>query len=110
MADRGDTHYSVRALNLWFLASSALMLACVVWTVLDDHDRSWKNYQREFRALDLQRAEAEEHQLEASGAVAKEGELQAAISAAKTQVDQRAADVAAAEQDLRHARGVTWKA
>src|SRR5688572_15752542 len=110
MADRGDTHYSIRALNLWFLFSSAVMLVCVVWTMLDDHHRPWKDYQRQFRALELERAQAEEQALEEGGAVAREGELQAAVSAAQTDVDQRQADVSAAEQELRRARGVTWKA
>ena len=43
MADRGDTHYSIRALNLWFFVASAVMLVCVVWTMLDDHHRPWKD-------------------------------------------------------------------
>jgi cbb3-type cytochrome oxidase cytochrome c subunit len=110
MADRGDTHYSIRALNLWFLVSSAVMLVCVVWTMLDDHHRPWKDYQREFRALELERAQAEEQELEASGAVAREGELQSAVSAAQAQFDQSQAQVSQAEEALRRARGVTWKA
>ena len=58
MADRGDTHYSVSAMNAWFLVSSALLLASFVWMVLDDHSRPWKKYQREFRELETWTAAA----------------------------------------------------
>ena len=59
MADRGDTHYHVPTLNLWFLVSSLLLLISVVWMMLDDWNAPWKVYQREFRAIELGRAEAE---------------------------------------------------
>ena len=59
MADRGDTHYHVPTLNLWFLVSSMLLLISVLWMVIDDWNAPWKAYQREFRAIDLERANAE---------------------------------------------------
>ena len=56
MADRGDTHYHVRKLNLWFTLSSLLLLVSAVWMVLDDWARGWKHYQREFRQIEIARA------------------------------------------------------
>ena len=53
MADRGDTHYRVSTLNLWFAVSSALMLLATVWTMYDDWNAPWKPYQREWRDIDL---------------------------------------------------------
>ena len=82
MADRGDTHYHVPTLNLWFLGSSAFFLLTMVWTVIDDWDAEWKNHQRDFRNLELQIARAEEANLEAQGAMKTEEELQAAAAEA----------------------------
>ena len=36
MADRGDTHYRVGTLNVWFAVSSVLLLISSVWMMVDD--------------------------------------------------------------------------
>ena len=110
MADRGDTHYSIPALNRWFLVSSVLLLAGVVWMMLDDHSRPWKEYQREFRRLELGQAEAEIEQLSEQGALEREADLQRALAEAQALVEARSADVDRAQEELRRARGVAWKA
>ena len=56
MADRGDTHYSVSGLNAWFAFASLALLLSFVWMVLDDHQRPWKEYQREFRQIEVAQA------------------------------------------------------
>ena len=63
MADRGDTHYHVPTLNLWFLVSSALFLLTMVWTVIDDWNAEWKGYQRGFRELELGQAQVVQAEL-----------------------------------------------
>lgn len=75
MADRGDTHYRVSSLNLWFLVSSILFTATMVWAVIDDWDAEWKQYQRDFRSLELAKAQAARAALEADGAVVRRDEL-----------------------------------
>ena len=57
MADRGDTLYHIPTLNRWFLFASAFFTLTMVWTVLDDSSAEWKDYQREFRAMELEKAE-----------------------------------------------------
>ncbi len=110
MAERGDTHYSVRGLNLWFLISSVLLLGTTVWTVLDDWNRGWKGYQREFRRIELSRATSESQQLTQQGALEREGELHKGVLEAQGQVDARAAEVRALEDQLRASRGLQWSA
>ncbi len=110
MADRGDTHYSVPTLNLWFLLSSVLLLASCVWMVLDDWNRPWKQYQREFRELEVQRAKAEESRLTEAGAKKTEAELLAQVEAAQQTVAARSSAMAEAEENLRLVRGSLWNA
>ena len=52
MADRGDTHYKVSTLNMWFLLSSGFLLVATAWMVIDDWNAPWKKYQAEFRKID----------------------------------------------------------
>ena len=48
----GETFYSVRTLNKWFLYSSLAMAIAYVWSVVEDHRKPWKQIQRQF--LDLE--------------------------------------------------------
>ncbi len=79
MADRGDTHYHVPTLNLWFLFSSVLFLGTMVWAVVDDWDAEWKQYQRDFRGLELAKSRAARAALEADGSVAQRDQLARAV-------------------------------
>lgn len=79
-------------LHRWFAVSSALLLAFVVWMVLQDYEREWKQYQREFRALKRDKIQAD---LEAEQARIKtelDG-LTASLDAAETAQKDRQADL-----------------
>lgn len=110
MADRGDTHYKVSNLNAWFFFSSVLLFVACAWMMIDDWDRPWKNYQREFREIELEIAEAEREELVEEGALETEAELHKAKLAAEQVVSERSDDIAAVEEELRLARGVRWDA
>ena len=109
MADRGDTLYHVPTLNLWFLVSSLLLLISVVWMMLDDWNAPWKVYQREFRAIELERANAQLQTDELIAAADEEGSTQAQILAARESLAARAGEVAAAEEELRQLKGVQFE-
>jgi len=96
MADRGDTHYHVPHLNLWFLVSAVLFLGTTVWTVIDDWNAEWKHYQREFRALDLAKTQAEFDALQAEKAETESG-LLAAVEEARARLEAKRAEVDAAQ-------------
>jgi mono/diheme cytochrome c family protein len=110
MADRGDTHYSVSAMNAWFLVSSVLLLASFAWMMLDDHSRSWKEHQREFKRIEIAAIETEKAAIEESGALDTEAELQAQVDAARALVEQRAAELAEAGEVERVKRSDLWVA
>ena len=46
--------YNIDFLNVVFAASSLFALFTTVWMVWDDYDREWKNYQRDFTALEME--------------------------------------------------------
>jgi cytochrome c2 len=55
--------YNIPRLNGWFAALSVLMVVCVIGMVVDDYNRDWKRYQRDYYRLErerLQKAEAQE--------------------------------------------------
>ncbi len=110
MADRGDTHYSIQALNKWFLVSSIAILATTAWMLIDDWDRPWKQYQREFRAIETGKVAAREAELEREGALKSEEELRAKIVAAQATVDARGPALAKAEAELKLIKGDLWSA
>ena len=62
------TWYDQKLLHLIFGCTSLVMLVSVVWMIVEDHEREWKNHQREFRTI-------EEKQLR--GRLAAEQKLQA---------------------------------
>ena len=83
MADRGDTHYHVPNLNLWFLLSSLAFLITMIWTVIDDWNAEWKQYQVEFRRLDLESTQSQVTALNEGGMAAVREELESAVEAAR---------------------------
>ena len=110
MADRGDTHYRLSHLNLWFLGSSAVFLLSLVWMVLDDHARPWKRYQREFKEIEIAKVEAEKEAVEASGALEDEAALKAEVDAARNAVAARQAQLDEVREEERLRRGDLWSA
>ena len=46
--------YNIDFLNVVFAVSSLFVLFTTVWMVWDDYDREWKNYQRDFTALEME--------------------------------------------------------
>ena len=105
MADRGDTHYRVSRLNTWFALSSALLLVAAFWMVIDDWNRPWKRYQREFRSIEEQRARAELETEKSRAAIEREKELTEALHAKEAELEARRGEIDAAEKELVQLQG-----
>jgi len=90
--------------NFWFAVSSIGLLLVTVWMIYADYNREWKRYQREFRALDLQRAAKKiadlDKQYKGSNDLKK---LQASLDAARK-------DLAAHSADLEKAKAAVEQA
>ena len=106
MADRGDTHYSTPALNKWFLFSSVFLLVSLLWLMLADWERSWKDHQRAFRQIELEQARdaAEEiEQLVASERQTNSARLEqaeAALAARQSELDETTEEWRLADAEL----------
>ena len=100
MADRGDTHYHVPNLNLWFAFSSIALLISAVWMVLFDFQRPWKEYQRDFREIEIQRGRDALSTPEAEAVFADEARIAEQIESSRTQLTAKGGALETAEQEL----------
>jgi len=100
MADRGDTHYHVRSLNVWFAISSIVLLGSAFWMVIDDWAREWKNHQREFRRIEIRRANEALADDSSVAALAEEERLQGELVAAEERMEAHQGEIDAAEAEL----------
>ena len=51
--------YNISNLNIWFAISSLIFLAVLLWSFVDDYSNDWKDYQREFRNLQVEKTNEE---------------------------------------------------
>ena len=56
---RYENVYSVPRLNLIFAISAVILLISIVWMVMDDYTREWKQVQRDFNRAEVERTQAE---------------------------------------------------
>ncbi|MCZ6596505.1 MAG: c-type cytochrome [Planctomycetota bacterium] len=110
MADRGDTHYRVPSLNKWFALSSVVFALACFWMMLDDWSREWKQYQREWRRIETDRARAALATPEALAALAREESLLAQLFEAEAQLERRRAEIEPEEEELWQLDGEQFKA
>lgn len=55
MEQHDERYYNTRKLNLLFAIASVLLFLSLVLLLKDDFSRSWKDYQREFQALEIEK-------------------------------------------------------
>ncbi len=53
MAEQEERYYKISLLNKWFAISSIIFVLALIWMFQDDYSRKWKEYQREFRQLEV---------------------------------------------------------
>ena len=73
-------------MHLIFGLTSLAMLIGTVWMLWDDHEREWKEYQREFRKVMVWSTDARMTELETSEFRKQELDLEDALAAAKKTV------------------------
>ena len=57
MFKNDERYWDINLLNKWFAISSIVFLAVLVWIFIDDNDDEFKEYQKEFRKLQIEIAE-----------------------------------------------------
>ena len=53
MFKNDERYWDINLLNKWFAISSIIFLATTVWIFVDDNDDEFKDYQREFRKMQV---------------------------------------------------------
>ena len=53
MFKNDERYWDINLLNKWFAISSIIFLAVTVWIFVDDNDDEFKDYQREFRKMQV---------------------------------------------------------
>ena len=92
--------YNIDFLNVVFAASSLFVLFTTVWMVWDDYDREWKNYQRDFTALEMEVTRAGLAEAQVDIDQARVAELTAQRSAAEQGLASSAASIEELEVQL----------
>ena len=54
MFKNDERYWDINLLNKWFAISSIVFLATTVWIFVDDNDDEFKDYQREFRKMQIE--------------------------------------------------------
>ena len=92
MFTNDERYWDINLLNKWFAISSIIFLAATVWIFVDDNDDEFKDYQREFRKMQIQVAQEKlEHQAE-EVSVEKQA-YEDALLAAKSEFDSRSEEL-----------------
>ena len=71
MFKNDERYWDINLLNKWFAISSIVFLAVMVWVFIDDNDDEFKDYQREFRKLEIEvtKEKLKNEELEVAGEV-----------------------------------------
>ena len=92
MFKNDERYWDINLLNKWFAISSLVFLAVIVWMFIDDNDDEFKEYQKEFRKLqvDITKSKLDEEQSLVEG---KAEEFEAALAEAVKIFDQKSEKV-----------------
>ena len=92
MFKNDERYWNINLLNKWFAISSVIFLVCTVWIFVDDNDDEFKEYQREFRKMQIQVAQEKLEQQAEDVKVEKEA-YESALAAAKVEFDSRSVEL-----------------
>src|SRR4051794_6091655 len=107
-----ETYRRQPTLHVVFAISSIAMLLSIVWMIMADHLRPWKQVQREFHDVERDKLRATEQQKlqeQEESAKAKISEIDAKIEQAKQSAAERAAEISRIDRELNALGGKTEK-
>ena len=92
MFKNDERYWDINLLNKWFAISSIIFLICTVWIFVDDNDDEFKDYQREFRKMQVQVAQ-EKLEQQASQVEKERDVYDSALASAQREFDARSGDL-----------------
>src|SRR3954471_11108224 len=88
-----DTFWNMKRLNLWFAASSILLVAVTGWTIVQDYGAWWRVPQKDSRVWEAALVEDRIDRLNTP-------QLQSEIDKIQKQIDNGARDIAQHQDDI----------
>ena len=100
MFKNDERYWDINLLNKWFAISSIIFLGVTIWIFVDDNDDEFKEYQREFRKIQIQ---IEEEKLNQEGALiaSDTSKYAQALKNATTDLNNRSTDLQQLENQLK---------
>ena len=99
MFKNDERYWDINLLNKWFAISSIIFLICTVWIFVDDNDDEFKDYQREFRKMQVQVAQ-EKLEQQASQVEKERDVYDSALASAQREFDARSGNLKELEDKL----------
>ena len=108
MFKNDERYWDINLLNKWFAISSIVFLITMVWTFIDDNDDEFKDYQREFRTLQIEKAEEKlvEEKSSIEGEVKDYDEL---LAKAEEEYKQKSEEIEKINETLGGLRAIAYK-
>ena len=100
MFNNDERYWDISLLNKWFAISSVLFMAVTIWIYVDDNDDEFKDYQREFRKLQIEVAKDQLKQDSLNIAAEKDSYMEA-VQAEQEILDNKRNQMGQLENDLR---------
>ena len=102
-----ERHYHINKLNRLFAIASGILLVSLVWMFADDYSREWKDYQKRFRELEIEKTRVKydlaSHDLEKN---TQYQELKTQLQTAQKAVAAKSGDLKQIEQQIEKLRAV----
>ncbi|MBI4483241.1 MAG: c-type cytochrome [Acidobacteria bacterium] len=97
---KSDHAHDIGKLNVIFGVTCCVLVVVMIWMVLDDYTREWKDYQRQFNRLDMEKTRREVAQARAQVDRRKIQELQKQRQEAEKRIEQKRKDYEVARHEL----------
>ena len=97
---RGDRLYEIIYLHKWFAISSILLFLFTIGMVLVDYSREWKQYQRTFNRMQIQRAQQDLQKASSSLDRNKLQQMQQQLNAMRGEQQQNEAEIEKIQKQL----------
>ena len=105
-----ERSYNISNLNIWFAISSLIFLAVLLWSFVDDYSNDWKDYQREFRNLQVEKTNEE---LKIASSVFEGSneynELQTKLKIFNEKLKQKSSEIANVDKILLSKRAILYR-
>jgi len=103
--EQQERHYNINKLNRLFAIASGILLLAMVWMFADDYSREWKDYQKRFQELEIEKTRVKydlsSHDLEKN---AQYQQLKSQLEAAQKAAQAKSEELKTIEQKIEKLR------